>query len=228
MKRLLGGLRQILDLVLVILVVAVLGTVIAVNLGPSLGHQIIVIRGGSMEPAIGLGSAVDVVPANIADVRPGDVVTVKALNGVLVTHRVVDVVQIKGETYVKVKGDANASPDDTLAPASSIVGRVDFVAPYMGIFIFMLTIPTGIISIFLLAFTLLLTVWLLEDLEGEEEAAEEEEEGSADVEPSPQRPGAARRLLRLAATPYAFGGHAVRAGASRLGRRVRLQLGVGE
>lgn len=178
MKAVLRALRQTLDLALIVLVVAVLGTVLAVNLGPSLGHQIVVIRGASMEPAVRLGSAVDVVATPVSEIRPGDVVTVKALNGVLVTHRVVKVVQLADGPYVQVKGDANFSPDPTLAPASSIVGRVDFVAPYLGVLIFMLTIPTGILSIFLLAFTLLLCVWLLEELEYREEEDEADDPAS--------------------------------------------------
>ncbi len=194
--RLIRTLRQILDVVLVLLVVLVLGTVLAANVAPGLGHQLLVIRGGSMEPAIGLGAVVDVVKVPVDQLRKGDVITVKGENGVVITHRIFDIKPAAdgSETWFRTKGDANETPDPVLLPARQIEGRVALSVPFLGYLMYMLTIPTGILSIFLLAGTLLLSIWLLEDLE---EAAEDDEEavdetGSGDLAPGPAVATAAR------------------------------------
>jgi signal peptidase I len=157
--------RRMLDLALVLLVALVIAIVLVSNLGPRLGHQLIVIRGASMAPALPLGSAVDVVSVQPGDIQPGDVVTLKEPNGTLLTHRVTRVVSGPDGIWLETRGDANSSVDLMLQPASSIVGRVDLDAPCLGYVIFLLTIPFGILSVLSLGMTLLLGTWLLEDLE---------------------------------------------------------------
>ena len=165
MKTAARWLRRLLDLALVLLVVVVLGLVLAVNAGPALGHQIIVIRGGSMEPTIGLGSVIDVVPVRPADIRPGDVVTLKDANGTLLSHRVTRVAALPDGLYLETKGDSNVTADGALVPASEVVGRVDASMPKLGYLIYLLTLPMGILSLFCVALTLLLGIWLLEEFE---------------------------------------------------------------
>ena len=165
MKTAARWLRRLLDLALVLLVVVVLGLVLAVNAGPALGHQIIVIRGGSMEPTIGLGSVIDVVPVRPADIHSGDVVTLKDANGTLLSHRVTRVAALPDGLYLETKGDSNATSDGALVPASEVVGRVDASMPKLGYLIYLLTLPMGILSLFCVALTLLLGIWLLEEFE---------------------------------------------------------------
>ena len=125
MKTAARWIRRLLDMALILLVLAVLAVVLAVNVGPALGHQLIVIRAGSMEPAIRLGSLIEVSKVQPADLRPGDVVTLKETNGTLVSHRITRIVQLPDGLYIETKGDANASVDTPLVPASSVAGRVD-------------------------------------------------------------------------------------------------------
>src|ERR1035437_3329497 len=168
MKTALGAIRRVLVVALVILVAAVLALAIAPNAGPALGHRLLVIRGGSMEPAIPLGSVVDIVPTSVEQLHAGDVVTITEPNGVVVTHRVTRVAQLPDGCYVEIKGDANSEPDPVLTPAASVMGRVDFAVPALGYFVYLLTIPAGILSLFCLAATMLLAIWLIEDLEEDE------------------------------------------------------------
>ena len=165
MKTAARWIRRLLDMALILLVLAVLAVVLAVNVGPAFGHQLIVIRGGSMEPAIGLGSLIEVSQVQPADLRPGDIVTLKETNGTLVSHRITRVVQLPDGLYIETKGDANASVDTPLVPASSVAGRVDASVPNLGYLLYLLTLPTGVLSILCLALTLLFAVWLLEDVE---------------------------------------------------------------
>jgi signal peptidase len=165
MKKAAGLIRRLLDLALILLVGVVLGIVLAVNFGPALGHELIVVRGGSMEPAIGLGSVIDVVHVQPADIRPGDVVTLKDAAGTLLSHRVNRVVSMPDGIYIETKGDANASPDAVLVPASQVVGRVDATIPKVGYVLYLLTLPTGILTLVSVALTLLFAIWLLEEVE---------------------------------------------------------------
>jgi signal peptidase I len=165
MKTAARSIRRLLDVALISLVLFVLGLVLAVNLGPSLGHQLVVIRGGSMEPAIHLGSVIEVSSVKAADLRPGDIVTLKETNDVVVTHRITRVVPLPDGLYIETKGDANATVDPVLVPASAVTGRVDASVPGLGYLVYLLTLPLGVLAILCLAMTMLFAIWLLEEFE---------------------------------------------------------------
>jgi signal peptidase I len=95
----------------------------------------------------------------------GDVVTIRADNGVLVTHRVAGAVEVGGERQLQMRGDANSSPDPASVPAQSVVGRIAWYAPLAGYALFLLSIPSGMLACLSLLGALLLMYWLLEDLE---------------------------------------------------------------
>jgi signal peptidase len=166
--------RRLLDLALILLVISVLGLVLAVNIGPRLGHELVVIRGGSMEPAIHLGSVTEVSQVRPADLRPGDVVMLKETSGVLVSHRITRVLQLPDGLYIETKGDANASVDPVLVTVSQVVGRVDLAIPGVGYLFYLLSIPTGVLSILGLALTMLFAIWLLEEFERDSDDDSEE------------------------------------------------------
>jgi signal peptidase len=147
------------------LVVFVLGLVLAINLGPVTGHQLVVIRGGSMEPAVHLGSVVEVSNVKPADLRPGDIVTLKEANDVVVTHRITRVVNLPDGLYLETKGDANSTVDPVLVPAASVAGRVGATVPGLGYVIYLMTLPIGLLAVLCLALSLLFAVWLLEEFE---------------------------------------------------------------
>jgi signal peptidase len=157
--------RRLLDVALIGLVVFVLGLVLAINLGPVTGHQLIVIRGGSMEPAIHLGSVIEVANVKPADLRPGDIVTLKEANAVVVTHRITRVVNLPDGLYIETKGDANASVDPVLVPATAVTGRVGATVPGLGYVIYLLTLPLGLLAVMCVALSLLFAIWLLEEFE---------------------------------------------------------------
>jgi signal peptidase len=165
MKTALRTIRWILDATLLSLVAGVVALVLVAGLGPSLGHQPIIIRGGSMTPAIPLGALVDVTSVQPADLEVGDVVTIKGPNGVLVTHRIAAIVNGPDGLYLQMKGDANATPDAAQVPVSAVTGRVGLVLPWLGYLLYMITTPLGLASIFGLGLSLLLATWLVEDLE---------------------------------------------------------------
>ena len=127
-------------------------------------NDAVVIVGGSMEPTIPRGSVVD--PVEI-DGHPavGDVVTVRADNGVLVTHRVTRLLDLADGWFVELQGDANPSPDPALVPASAIVGRVDGHVPHAGYLLAMLSTPLGWLSVVATLGAAALGLMVLDDLE---------------------------------------------------------------
>lgn len=130
-----------------------------------------VIRGGSMAPAIPLGSLVLATAVPAEELRPGDAVTIRAENGVLVTHRVVDVVDHQGAPHLRLRGDANPTPDPALVPPTAVVGRVEAVVPIAGYVVAMMSSPAGLVSLGSLLAALLLAIWLIEEAEAELRAA---------------------------------------------------------
>ena len=167
--------RWLLDLALIGLVMSVLSLVIAANIGPALGHQLVVIRGSSMSPAIPRGAVVDIARVQPQDIKVGDIVTLKSPGGTVYTHRINRIVQLSDGMYIETIGDAVGQPDTPLQPASEVAGRVTYSLPYLGLLMYMLTIPTGVLSIFCLALTMLLCIWLLEEMETEDRDGEPEE-----------------------------------------------------
>jgi signal peptidase I len=165
MRTALRLVRWLLDLALLGLVLSVLSLVLAANIGPRAGHQLVVIRGSSMSPAIALGSVVDLTAVQPKDLRVGDVVTIKSPGGTVYTHRINRIVNLPDGMYIETKGDAVGQPDTPLQPVSVVTGRVQYSLPFLGYLMYMLTIPTGVAAVFSLAITLLLLIWLLEDLE---------------------------------------------------------------
>jgi signal peptidase len=166
MKTAVRTLRRLLDLALLLLVVSVLALVLAANLLPSFGHQLIIIRGGSMSPAISMGALVDETAVSLSQIHVGDVISYNEPNNVVVTHRVVGISSQPDGIYFQVKGDANDGPDPDLIPGTAVTGVAQHSAPLLGFLLYMLTTPSGIVSIICLALTMWLAIWLLEESEG--------------------------------------------------------------
>jgi signal peptidase len=168
--RILAGattaLRRIVDLALVALILVVLFGVALCKGTPLLGRQAIIVGGGSMEPTIGLGSAIVIGPVDPATLAAGDVVSMQVgPERTTYTHRIVAVVDHADGRWIRTQGDANPAPDPTLVPARAVIGRVELVVPLAGYLIAVLSLPMGVMFVLGLAATLLAIAWLLESLE---------------------------------------------------------------
>jgi signal peptidase len=124
-----------------------------------------VIDGRSMQPAIGIGSLVLVSPVTLDRVHPGDVISIRADNQVVITHRVTRKVAMGAERYLELKGDANPAPDPTLVPARALLGRVSTILPEIGYLAVILATPSGPMGVIALLLGGLLAIWFLEELE---------------------------------------------------------------
>jgi len=162
------ALRRSLKAIWLCLIAVVAAVIVFGHLAPVLGYQQVIVKGPSMSPAIAVGALILEQPVPEADLRPGDVVTFALPNGAVVTHRIVRLATVDGTLQVETKGDANASSDPTLHPASGISGVVRVSLPLAGFLFAYLTLPTGIISVFAMLGCLLVSIWLLDDLETEQ------------------------------------------------------------
>ena len=146
-------------------VATVVALVVFSHVAPRLGHEPLIIRGRSMEPTIPLGSLAIASRVHPQAVEAGDVVSIRLPSRVLVTHRVIRVAENGPERLLEMQGDANADPDGALIPARWTVGVVDRYVPFAGYLMALLSMPSGVITLFTLLATLLMVVWLLEELE---------------------------------------------------------------
>lgn len=100
-----------------------------------IGAERYTIVGGSMEPAIPLGSLVVVQPRELNDIRVGDVITYQLESGeaTVATHRVVgEGVVGDGERVLVTQGDANDSADIEPVREPQVRGVLLYSIPLLG------------------------------------------------------------------------------------------------
>jgi signal peptidase I len=111
--------------------------VIAFSLLPRLaGYQVLIVRSGSMEPAIHTGSTVVVQPVRPDALKVGDVITFERSEGAqtVVTHRIVEVLNPGPPPTFRTKGDANNIEDPFTVTFRDTGWKVIAAVPLMGYF----------------------------------------------------------------------------------------------
>ena len=155
--------RRSLDVMLIVLILACLLTAILARVVPLTGRSTFVVAGGSMTPAISVGSAVVVEPVVAEALSVGDVVSLRSgPQGAIFTHRITRVAQQDGAIWIETRGDANAAADPSLSPATAVIGRVTVALPAVGYAIALLSTPSGIIFVISLGLVLFFAGGMLE------------------------------------------------------------------
>lgn len=140
--------RRIFELALLGCLVALLAAAVLGRLIPVTGRTTLIVTGPSMEPAVPMGAVEVAQPVNVADLRIGDVVAVRTgPRQAIFTHRIESVVVRDGQVWLQTKGDANATPEPVLVPATAVVGRVSVVVPGLGYLLALLSTVTGVIAV---------------------------------------------------------------------------------
>lgn len=160
-------LRRILDLVLLAMILTVLVSLAVARLVPAItGAPTFVVGGGSMEPTILMGAVVVDLPATADDIAVGHIVSVKVgAQQAVFTHRIVRTVMRDGALWIETRGDANATPDPSIIPATAVIGRVGTWIPYLGYPIQLMSSLAGVAFLLSVGMVTLLGAWLLESLE---------------------------------------------------------------
>lgn len=135
--------RWLATLVLVVVSLACVGIFIA----PHFGWHLDIVYGGSMEPAVKVGSLVVIQPVKPEAIKVGDVITYRsaAESGMVTTHRVMEVIHNDGSPVFRTKGDANEDPDINPVAADELVGKLAFNIPYLGYLVPFVRNPLGMI-----------------------------------------------------------------------------------
>ena len=159
--------RRTLDILLILLIAFVITMVVLSRVIPAVtGGSTFVVGGPSMEPTIHLGSVVHAVPVDPAELRAGDIVSLKVgISQAVFTHRIIRLVELPDGLYLQTKGDANADADPSLVPAADAIGRAELIVPYAGFGVVLLSSMQGVLFLVSLAGLLLAGAWLLETLE---------------------------------------------------------------
>ncbi len=159
--------RGVLELALVGLMLGVLATVLLVRGLPLSGRLVLVVAGGSMEPALPLGSAIVVEPVPSSSLAVGDIVTVEVgPDHAIFTHRITRLIQRVDGLWIETKGDANSTADPTILPVTSVAGRVQMTIPGLGHVVAALSQPSGVAAAFGVAGLLVSLIMLLDDSGG--------------------------------------------------------------
>ena len=75
------------------------------------------------------------------------------------------IVPREGTIWIETKGDANADVDPSITSTEHVIGRVSATIPYAGFLLALLSAPSGVLFVVLLAAVLLTLIWLLESFE---------------------------------------------------------------
>jgi signal peptidase I len=98
------------------------------------GGKALIVRSGSMEPAIRTGDLVVTKTVHPTEVNEGDVITFSdpTRSGVLVTHRAQTIAEQGGRLAFVTKGDSNGGVEEWSIDKNGTVGRLMFTFPKVG------------------------------------------------------------------------------------------------
>lgn len=110
---------------------------------PAFGNKALIVRSGSMQPAIGVGDLVVVrgndqiakpISALLPKYKVGDIVAFSSEHSasILTTHRIASIENQEGRIVYQTKGDANDSPDENLIAEDKILGKSIFTIVGLG------------------------------------------------------------------------------------------------
>ncbi len=96
-------------------------------------YQALAIASGSMESTINKGDIVIIkkIDGNYNKMKLGQIIAYRK-DGVIIVHRLVDIIKYKDKYYFYTKGDANKDMDKFIIEEDMIIGIVNHKVPYIG------------------------------------------------------------------------------------------------
>lgn len=138
-----------------------LGAVAAATLPTALGYHAYIVYGGSMEPALPLGSVAVARPVTPDQVKVGDIIAFeRSPLSSPVLHRVVDIRLEEGERLFVTKGDSNAHADPRPVRLEGDGDRVVYHVPLVGFLIHFARTTGGLLVFFAAPLAALLALTL--------------------------------------------------------------------
>ncbi|QUW21203.1 signal peptidase I [Sporosarcina sp. Marseille-Q4063] len=168
-KKIIKWINSIVTSILMVLLITVAALVVITKASggePQLfGYQLKTVLSGSMEPDIQTGSIISVKLAeDKTNFKEGDVITFMEEEGILITHRITEVVGSGDSVLYRTKGDNNNAEDMNPVLAENVVAEYTGVTvPYVGYFVNFSQSKNGAFLLLIPGFLLLLysafTIW---------------------------------------------------------------------
>jgi signal peptidase I len=167
-QKIMKWINSLISGILMILLISVASLVVVTKVSggePQLfGYQLKSVLSGSMEPGIQTGSLIALKQAEDKTIfKAGDVITYKEEEGILVTHRITEVIKSGDSVMYRTKGDNNNAEDMNPVLSDNVVGAyTGFTVPKAGYFVnfsqskngaFLLLIP-GLLLLIYSGFTI--------------------------------------------------------------------------
>ena len=157
-RRHLNGIAKATALGLVSILALLVGLAVVPGV---IGYHPVGVLSGSMVPTLNVGDVAVTRAAAPAELKIGDVVTFRANSG-FITHRIIDIEESPGGRLLRTQGDANATPDTELIPASAVVAKLSYRIPRIGFIMNFADTDMGMISLIAGPLVLLLLMWARE------------------------------------------------------------------
>lgn len=147
--------REIVEdiIVVAIVLVAVWGSGIGLQLYLGTPTPLLAVESGSMEPVLYRGDLVIVRAVDPTTLQLGDIIIYNRTSDprdVPIVHRIIAIQDISGELYFTTKGDNNPGPDSGLRTTADIRAKVIGSIRYLGFITLLLLSSSGFTSIILL------------------------------------------------------------------------------
>jgi len=98
---------------------------------PVFGNSALIVRSGSMQPAVLVGDLVLTRAQKNLPYKVGDIISFKSQDKII-SHRILGLKNQNGKIFYRTKGDANKNGDPNLVAESEILGKAYFRLPYLG------------------------------------------------------------------------------------------------
>lgn len=168
-NKIMSFINSFVSVILMVLLIAVSAIVVVSKASGGepefLGYQFKTVLSGSMEPGIETGSIISVKQAeDKTKFKKGDVITFMQEEGILVTHRVTEVVGSGDSLLYRTKGDNNNAADmEPVLPANVVAEYTGVTVPYLGYFVSFSQSKNGALLLLIPGFLLLIysafTIW---------------------------------------------------------------------
>ena len=114
--------------------------------------RFLIVMSGSMSPQMNPGDAIVITYANPEEIQINDVITFISEDNPenRITHRVINITNERGSIGFQTKGDANEAPDQRIVQSSELIGKVEFVIPYVGYLSHFMKSPIGFITLIII------------------------------------------------------------------------------
>lgn len=137
--------KKICDFLIAFILICLFFLSLALFVPNFIGYKSFAVVSGSMEPNIHVGSIVYSKPVEFDQLKKGDIISFKLSEDTMVTHRIYEVDKVN-RTFI-TKGDANENIDGQKVSFDNVVGKVQFIIPFIGYISIYMKTPLGIAAV---------------------------------------------------------------------------------